>query len=175
MAKKETKKTADTEAKKTETEAQVETEVETVADDKNEKLLKEANEKFLRTLAEYDNYRKRSQKEKEQAYGDAKASVLSELLPVIDNFDRAASNSEASFEDYKKGIDMIFSQFTDILAKAGVEAFGEKGDSFDPNIHNAVMHIEDENEEENTVTDVFSKGYKLGERILRPAIVKVAN
>ena len=137
--------------------------------------LNEANEKFLRTLAEYDNYRKRSIKEKEQAYGDSKAAVLTELLPVLDNFERAASNKEASLEDYQKGIDMIFNQFNDILKKAGVEAFGEKGDEFDPNIHSAVMHIDDENEKENVVVDVFSKGYKLGDRVLRAAVVKVAN
>lgn len=137
--------------------------------------LNEANEKFLRTLAEYDNYRKRSIKEKEQAYGDSKAAVLAELLPVLDNFERAASNKEASIEDYQKGIDMIFNQFNDILKKTGVEAFGEKGDEFDPNIHSAVMHIDDENEKENVIVDVFSKGYKLGDRVLRAAVVKVAN
>ena len=137
--------------------------------------LNEANEKFLRTLAEYDNYRKRSIKEKEQAYGDSKAAVLTELLPVLDNFERAASNKEASLEDYQKGIDMIFNQFNDILKKAGVEAFGEKGDEFDPNIHSAVMHIDDENEKENVIVDVLSKGYKLGDRVLRAAVVKVAN
>ena len=137
--------------------------------------LNEANERFLRTLAVYDNYRKRSIKEKEQAYGDSKAAVLTELLPVLDNFERAASNKEASLEDYQKGIDMIFNQFNDILKKAGVEAFGEKGDEFDPNIHSAVMHIDDENEKENVIVDVFSKGYKLGDRVLRAAVVKVAN
>ena len=137
--------------------------------------LNEANEKFLRTLAEYDNYRKRSIKEREQAYGDSKAAVLTELLPVLDNFERAASNKEASLEDYQKGIDMIFNQFNDILKKAGVEAFGEKGDEFDPNIHSAVMHIDDENEKENVIVDVFSKGYKLGDTVIRPAVVQVAN
>ncbi len=153
----------------------VEAEKEQTALEKAEQLLKEANDKFLRTLAEYDNFRKRSQKEKEAAFGDSKASVLAELLPVMDNFERAVSNKDASLEDYQKGIDMIFGQFNDIFAKLGVEAFGEKGDEFDPNIHNAVMHIEDENEKENTVVDVFSKGYRLGDRILRPAMVKVAN
>lgn len=137
--------------------------------------LNEANDKFLRTLAEYENFRKRSQKEKEQAFGDSKAQVLTELLPVLDNFERAAGNNEASLEDYKKGIEMIFNQFSDIFKKLGGEAFGESGDDFDPNFHNAVMHIEDENEGENKVVDVFSKGYKLGDRILRPAMVKVAN
>ncbi len=158
-----------------EAEQTVEAEKEPTALEKAEQLLKEANDKFLRTLAEYDNFRKRSQREKEAAFGDSKASVLAELLPVMDNFERAVSNKDASLEDYQKGIDMIFGQFNDIFAKLGVEAFGEKGDEFDPNIHNAVMHIEDENEKENTVVDVFSKGYRLGDRILRPAMVKVAN
>ena len=158
-----------------EAEQTIEAEKEPTALEKAEQLLKEANDKFLRTLAEYDNFRKRSQKEKEAAFGDSKASVLAELLPVMDNFERAVSNKDASLEDYQKGIDMIFGQFNDIFAKLGVEAFGEKGDEFDPNIHNAVMHIEDENEKENTVVDVFSKGYRLGDRILRPAMVKVAN
>lgn len=157
------------------------TPAEPEADETEQKLLsleadlKAANDKFLRTLAEYDNYRKRSVREKEQAYADSKAAVLSEILPVIDNFERAAGNKDASLEDYQKGIDMIFNQFTEILKKLGVESFGEKGDSFDPNIHSAVMHTEDENEPENTVSDVFSKGYKLGDKILRPAVVKVVN
>ena len=140
-----------------------------------ENNLKDANDKFLRTLAEYDNYRKRSVREKEQAYADSKASVLSEILPVLDNFERAAGNRDASLEDYQKGIDMIFKQFQDILTKLGVESFGEKGDVFDPNLHSAVMHTEEEGEPENTISEVFSKGYKLGDKILRPAVVKVVN
>lgn len=140
-----------------------------------EKSLKDANDKFLRTLAEYDNYRKRSVREKEQAYADSKASVLTEFLPVLDNFERAAGNKDASLEDYQKGIDMIFNQFTAIFKKQGAESFGEAGDTFDPNIHSAVMHSEDETQPENTVAEVFSKGYKLGDKILRPAVVKVVN
>lgn len=140
-----------------------------------EKSLKDANDKFLRTLAEYDNYRKRSVREKEQAYADSKAAVLTEFLPVLDNFERAAGNKDASLEDYQKGIDMIFNQFTAIFKKQGAESFGEAGDTFDPNIHSAVMHSEDETQPENTVAEVFSKGYKLGDKILRPAVVKVVN
>ena len=132
--------------------------------------LKDVNDRLLRTLAEYDNFRKRSQKEKEAAYSDSKALVLAELLPVMDNFERAAENKNASPEDY-----MIYNQFSEVFKKLGVESFGEKGDSFDPNLHNAVMHEDDENEKENVITDVFSKGYKLGDKILRPAMVKVAN
>lgn len=137
--------------------------------------LLETKDRLLRTLAEYDNFRKRSQKEKEQAYGDSKSSVIAELLPVMDNFDRAANNSDANADDYKKGVEMIFNQFSDVFKKLGVEAFGEAGEQFDPNIHNAVMHTDDENEPENTITDVFTKGYKMGDRIIRPAIVKVVN
>ena len=173
MAKKDTKK--QDQVRDEGTEVEVENNKEPSETEALQARLNEANERFLRTLAVYDNYRKRSIKEKEQAYGDSKAAVLTELLPVLDNFERAASNKEASLEDYQKGIDMIFNQFNDILKKAGVEAFGEKGDEFDPNIHSAVMHIDDENEKENVIVDVFSKGYKLGDRVLRAAVVKVAN
>ncbi len=137
--------------------------------------LEQMNDRLLRTLAEYENYRKRSQKEKEQAYNDSKAATLSQFLPVLDNFERAANNKDASAEDYQKGIDMIFNNFAEIISKSGVEAFGEKGEEFDPNLHSAVMHTEDENEKENVIVEVFSKGYKMGDRILRPAVVKVAN
>lgn len=140
-----------------------------------ETRLQEVNDKFLRTLAEYDNYRKRSVREKEQAYTDSKAAVLTELLPVLDNFARAAGNKDAALADYQKGVDMIFNQFTEILKKLGVESFGEAGDTFDPNIHSAVMHTEDADQPENTVAEVFSKGYQLGDKILRPAVVKVVN
>ena len=178
MAKKDTKaeKPLDEELEnENEPTVEVEEEKEPSPLEKAEAMLKEANDKFLRTLAEYDNFRKRSQKEKESAFGDSKASVLAEFLPVLDNFDRAVNNKDASLEDYQKGIDMIFTQFKDIFTKLGVESFGGVGDEFDPNIHNAVMHIDDENEKENVIVDVFSKGYRLGDRILRPAMVKVAN
>ena len=153
----------------------------TVADetaDEIEKLKEElaaAKDAHIRTLAEYDNYRKRSTREKEAAYGDSKASCLAELLPVLDNFERAAANTEADLESYKKGIEMIYGNFCETLKKLGVEAFGEKGETFDPNIHNGVMHIENEELPENVIAEVFSKGYKIGERILRPAMVQVAN
>lgn len=177
MAKKETAKKPTEETAENTAQA-VGTEETAAAEDKTaelEKALQEANDKHLRTLAEYDNYRKRSAREKEQAYADSKASVLTELLPVLDNFERAAGNKDAALEDYQKGVDMIFNQFTEILKKLGVEAFGEAGDSFDPNIHSAVMHTEEDGAPENSVTDVFSKGYRLGEKILRPAVVKVVN
>ena len=140
-----------------------------------EKELAAAKEAHIRTLAEYDNYRKRTAKEKEGIYGDAKADCMKSLLGVLDNFDRAASNKNCSFEDYQKGIDLIFNQFGEILKKLGVESYGERGDEFDPNIHNAVMHTEEEGVEENTITQVFQKGFKMGEKVIRFAMVQVAN
>ena len=143
-----------------------------------EKLTAELNEtkdKLLRVMAEYDNFRKRSQKEKEMAYGDTKASTIAEFLPVYDNFIRAMSTDTTDLDSFKKGIEMIFNQYGETFKKLGVESFGEKGETFDPNIHNAVMHVEDENLPENSISDVFSTGYKIGDRVIRPAIVKVVN
>lgn len=140
-----------------------------------EKELAAAKEAHIRTLAEYDNYRKRTAKEKEGIYGDAKADCMKSLLGVLDNFDRALSVDNSDFESYKKGVEMIYQNFCEILKSLGVEAFGEKGESFDPNFHNGVMHIEDEELGENVIAQVFSKGYKLGDRVLRPAMVQVAN
>ena len=143
-----------------------------------EKLTAELNEtkdKLLRVMAEYDNFRKRSQKEKEMAYGDTKASTIAEFLPVYDNFIRAMSAEATDLESFRKGMEMIFNQYGETFKKLGVESFGEKGETFDPNIHNAVMHGEDENLPENSISDVFSTGYKMGDRVIRPAIVKVVN
>ena len=137
--------------------------------------LNEAKDKLLRVMAEYDNFRKRSQKEKEQAYGDTKASTIAEFLPVYDNFIRAMSAEATDLDSFKKGIEMIFNQYGETFKKLGVESFGEKGETFDPNIHNAVMHGEDENLPENRISDIFSTGYKMGDRVIRPAIVKVVN
>ncbi len=140
-----------------------------------EKELAAAKEAHIRTLAEYDNYRKRTAKEKEGIYGDAKADCMKSLLCVLDNFDRALSVDASDFESYKKGVEMIYTNFCEILKSLGVEAFGEAGETFDPNFHNGVMHIDDENLGENVIAQVFSKGYKLGDRVLRPAMVQVAN
>ncbi|MCH5198525.1 MAG: nucleotide exchange factor GrpE [Oscillospiraceae bacterium] len=138
------------------------------------KQLAEANDKLLRTLAEYDNFRKRSQKEKEALYSDVKAETINKLLPVADNLERAAL-AEADFESYKKGVQMTLNQFFEILSSLGVTPFGKKGENFDPNIHNGVMHEENEDLPENTVSDVFIRGYKMGDKIIRHATVKVAN
>lgn len=164
--------------KKEETKAEVkdeETAAEQTLEEKLAAELSETKDSLLRLMAEYDNFRKRSQKEKEAAYGDSKASVIAEFLPLYDNFGRAENQEITDLDSYKKGIDMIYNQFGEILKKLGVEEFGEKGDAFDPNIHNAVMHDEDPEMPENSISDVFSKGYKMGDRTVRPAIVKVVN
>ena len=129
----------------------------------------------LRTLAEYDNFRKRSQREKEAAYGDSKANTLKLLLPVIDNFDRATENKTDDIDVYRKGIEMTLTQLRDILKNLEVESFGEVGDEFDPNIHSAVMTVENSDLPENSVAGVFEKGYRMGDRILRFATVQVTN
>lgn len=139
----------------------------------NKKLL-EANDKLLRTVAEYDNFRKRSVKEKEAIYSDSKTDIIGKILPVIDNFERAAS-ADSDPENYKKGIDMTVKQLLEVFSSLGVEAFGEKGEEFDPNIHNGVMHIDDENLGENVISEVYIKGYKMGDRVIRHATVIVAN
>ena len=144
-------------------------------EDKLQKELEEKNDQLLRLAAEYDNFRKRSQREKEAVYSDVKANVLGDLLPVIDNFERAIDGAGEDIESFKKGVEMILNQLKDVFKKHGVEAFGEVGEAFDPNFHNAVMHIESEELGENVIEQVFSKGYKVGEKVIRPATVRVAN
>ncbi|MCR5150086.1 MAG: nucleotide exchange factor GrpE [Clostridiales bacterium] len=138
-------------------------------------LIKDKEDKFLRLAAEYDNFRKRSAKEKSDIYSSSQTEIVKQLLPIIDNFDRAANNTTASPEDYRKGMELIFNQFTAMLDKLGITGFGEPGEEFDPNIHSAVMMVDDENFESNQIVSVFSKGYKLGEKIIRPAMVTVNN
>ncbi len=144
-----------------------------VIEELNKKLL-EANDKLLRTVAEYDNFRKRSLKEKEAIYSDSKTDIIGKLLPVIDNFERAVA-ADSDFDSYKTGINMTVKQLLDIFASLGVESFGEKGDEFDPNIHDGIMHVDDDTLGENVVSEVYSKGYKIGDRIIRHATVIVAN
>ena len=128
----------------------------------------------LRLAADYDNFRKRTIKEKEQSYGNGKADAVEKLLPVYDNLERAL-NQPTEDEAYKKGVEMTMTQLVNIFAGLGVEIFGNVGDAFDPNIHNAVMHTEDENLGENVISQVFQKGFKLGDKIVRFAMVQVAN
>ena len=128
----------------------------------------------LRVAAEFDNFRKRTLKEKEQSYGNGKADAVEKLLPVYDNLERAL-NQPCTDEAYKKGVEMTMTQLVGIFAGLGVEIFGNVGDEFDPNFHNAVMHTEDESLGENVISQVFQKGFKLGEKIIRFAMVQVAN
>ena len=128
----------------------------------------------LRLAADYDNYRKRTLKEKEQSYGNGKADAVEKLLPVYDNLERALKQPTED-EAYKKGVEMTMTQLVNIFAGLGVEIFGNVGDEFDPNIHNAVMHTEDESLGENVISQVFQKGFKLGDKIVRFAMVQVAN
>ncbi len=131
------------------------------------------NDKYLRIMAEYDNFRKRSVKEKEGIYADAYADALKSLLPIIDTLEKASGYKDA--ESVSKGVEMILAGAKDALSKMGVESFGEKGEAFDPNRHNAIMHVEDENLGEGVVVDVYQKGYVKGDKILRYAMVTVAN
>ncbi len=156
-------------------EAAEEKTVEQITEEKFVAELAAQKEAYMRLAAEYDNFRKRTIKEKEESFTNAKATVFADLLPVLDNFDRALSTEESSLEDFRKGVEMTHTQLTDVFKNYGVETFGEPGDQFDPNIHNAVMHVDDESLEANTVAEVFQKGYKINEKILRPAMVKVAN
>ena len=138
--------------------------------------LAELDDKYKRLAAEYDNFRKRSAKEKEGAYTDAYADALKELLPVIDNIERAAAFVSDDAEDnLSKGVKMTAKLFSEAIERMGVESFGEAGEQFDPNLHNAVMHEEDESKGANEITDVFMKGYKRGDRIIRYAMVKTVN
>ena len=128
----------------------------------------------LRVAAEFDNFRKRTIKEKEASYGNGKADAVEKLLPVYDNLERAL-NQPTEDEAFKKGVEMTMTQLVGILNGLGVEIFGQAGDVFDPNIHNAVMHTEDESLGENVISQVFQKGFKLGDKIIRFAMVQVAN
>ncbi len=142
--------------------------------EKLQKQLDELNDKYMRLIAEYDNFRKRSQKEKDAIYPDAVAATVEKFLSLSDNFERAMS-FECKDEEFKKGIVMIQNSLSDIFKGLNVEAIGIPGEDFDPNFHNAVMHIDDESLGENKITDVFQKGYKIGDKVIRCAIVKVAN
>lgn len=140
-----------------------------------EEQLKDAKDQLLRTAAEYANFRARSAKEKEQTYSNAKGNVISEILPSIDNLERALNQDSSDYESLKKGVQMTMDSLLAALEKLGVTAFGEPGEQFDPNYHNAVMHVEDDSLDENVITDVFQKGYKINDRVIRPAMVKTAN
>ena len=134
---------------------------------------KEKDDKHLRLAAEYDNFRRRSREEKEAAYNNALADAITEILPIIDNLERAAQFDDG--DKVKDGLVMIAGSVSGVLDKLGVEAFGKPGEKFDPNLHNAVFHEEDDSDREDEITDVFQKGYKKGNRVIRFAMVKTVN
>ncbi len=136
---------------------------------------KKTQELLLRTAAEYDNFRKRTEREKSMIYNDATAAAILEILPLSDSLDAAVTSSESMSEEYKKGIELIYNQMQKVMQKFKVESFGNIGEEFDPNIHNAISHIEDESEDKNIISQVFQKGYKIGDRIIRHAVVQVTN
>ena len=152
---------------------EAETPAEEVKTDHSEALAA-AEDKFLRLAAEYDNYRKRTAKEKESIWTEAKAQTVAAFLPVYDNLERALKQETAD-EAYKKGVELTMKGLQDAMTKLGVELIPAMGETFDPNFHNAVMHVDDDAVEENTVVDVFQQGFKCGEKVIRFAMVKVAN
>ena len=147
------------------------------AESKEEKKPEDAqssSDAYLRLLAEYDNYRKRSQREKDALYADIKADTLLKFLPVYDNLVRALKQPTED-EAYRKGIEMIMTQFCTTMEKLGVEKIEALGKTFDPSLHNAVMHVDDEQKGENEIVEVFQEGFRLGDKVIRFAMVKVAN
>ena len=139
------------------------------------KQLESVKDQFVRLTAEYDNYRKRTAKEKDSLYQDAKADTIKEFLAVYDNLERAVATEGDEDSPHKKGLEMIFHQYQEILKKLGVTEIEAQGAPFDPEKHNAVMHIDDENFGENVVSQVFQAGFMLGDKVIRHAIVQVAN
>ena len=141
--------------------------------EKAQKEHDELQDKYLRVCAEYDNFRKRTQKERDGIFTDAYSDALKEILPIFDNLERAALYTEP--DKLTEGLELIFKSAKEMLTKLGVEEFGAVGEKFDPTIHNAVMHIDDDSVGEDEIIEVFQKGYKRGEKIIRHAMVKVAN
>ena len=143
------------------------------AEDCNQKVAAE-HERYLRLAAEYDNYRKRSARERESIYSDVRADTVTKFLPVYDNLVRALEQSTAD-EAYRKGVEMIMTQFKDILSRLGVTEIESVGKTFDPALHNAVMHDTDESQGENVIVQELQKGFKMGDKVIRFAMVKVVN
>ena len=139
------------------------------------KQLDSVKDQFVRLTAEYDNYRKRTAKEKDNIYQDAKADTVNAFLAVYDNLERAANSAGGEDSPHKKGLEMIFTQYKEILKGLGVEEIEAQGKEFNPELHNAVMHIDDENLGENVVAQVFQAGFKMGDKVIRHSIVQVAN
>ena len=144
----------------------------------NEKLKKELEvqkDLFLRVAAEYDNYRKRTERDKALIYNDATANAIENMLSVADSLEMAAKSVGGTQSDYQTGLELVINQLNASFKKLGVESFGNVGDKFDPDIHNAIAHCEDVDAEENTIVEVFQRGYKLNEKVIRHAMVKVIN
>lgn len=175
MAKKE-KKQAEPVEETVETPETVEetTPEETVEVNPWEEKYNAEHDSYLRLAADYDNFRKRTVKEKEASYGNGRADTIGKLLPIYDNLERAL-NQPTEDAAYKKGVEMTMNELVKIFTGLGVEIFGNVGDGFDPNLHNAVMHIDDEALAENTISQVFQKGFKIGDKVIRFAMVQVAN
>ena len=149
-------------------------EAEVVETPSADTLVAAEREKYLRLAAEYDNFRKRSQRERENIYADVRADTITRFLPVYDNLVRALAQETAD-EAYKKGVEMIMTQLQDALGKLGVTEIPALGETFDPAVHNAVMHVDDEEKGENEIVEEFQKGFKLGDKVIRFSMVKVAN
>ena len=147
---------------------------ETPALDPWEEQYNQEHDHFLRLAAEFDNFRQRTIKEKEASYGNGRADTVAKLLPVYDNLERALLQETADAA-YKKGVEMTMTELVKIFTSLGVEIFGQVGEAFDPALHNAVMHIESQELGENTIAAVFQKGFKIGEKVVRFAMVQVAN
>ena len=163
-----------------EKEVTVENEKEKTTDTNEEKAetseeLKDTKEQLLRVTAEYSNFRKRSEKEKNESFAFATIKAVSEILATVDNLERALANEQEDYEGLKKGVQMTYDGLMASLNKLGVTAYGEQGEQFDPNFHHAVMHIDDDSLDTNVITDVFQKGYKYNDKVVRPAMVKTAN
>ena len=156
-----------------ETEAKAEAETPEQAAPAAEKP-QEDSERYLRLMAEFDNYKKRSARERENIYTDVRVDTVTKFLPVFDNLERAMK-TETADEAYKRGVEMTFNQLTDVFKKLGVEEIESVGKPFDPKLHNAVMHVEDESLGENEIVEEFQKGFKIGDKVIRFSMVKVAN
>ena len=174
MAKKEKKETPVEEVTEEVVEQVAETTEETPEVNPWEEKYNAQHDAYLRLAAEYDNFRKRTTKEKEASYGNGKAATIGKFLPVYDNLERALNQSTEDAA-YKKGVEMTMNELVKIFTSLGVEIFGNVGDEFDPNLHNAVMHIDSEELGENVIAQVFQKGFKIGDKVVRFAMVQVAN
>ena len=174
MSKKEKAKANDLETESTETEQDTENKTE-AEENPLQKELDDTKDQLLRVTAEYANFRKRSEKERTESFTFATAKAVGEILSVVDNLERALSNEQEDYEGLKKGVQMTYDGLMASLEKLGVTVYGEPGETFDPNYHNAVMHVEDDSLGANVITDVFQKGYKINDKVVRPAMVKTAN